>query len=389
MLRRVTTIGVLVVLVVSLSFASYGSSQPYDSIEDISHPYAFSVVRWETEWLLQMGPSLGDQTDVRGLPDGGVGLVLDYFSDNASQGDTSPAGQSSTSSALHHVQAVMSSQVTHVLRAQGIYITVPPFVRAVFPPVNFELSDMPRLLIISPRERIGLYRTVVLSPYLTMTEIEKIEASVEKLGFSALIEGLGGLSLYPSIVPADYTLEATLEIIVHEWFHQYLFFTPLGKAYYSNYDMTTVNETVAEVAGRELGSLVYDTYYDGMAAGASFSAIAQGTSSENSFSFNDEMRTTRITVDTLLAQGRVDEAETYMRERRDYFSQHGYNIRKLNQAYFAFHGTYAASDPGTTSPIGQQVDYVRKSSSSLADFVQKVSRLSSVEALSRLVPARE
>jgi len=53
------------------------------------------------------------------------------------------------------------------------------------------------------------------------------------------------------------------------------------------------------------------------------------------------MRETRIRVDKLLAQGRIEEAEAYMEERRQEFVAHGYYIRKLNQAYFAFHGAYA------------------------------------------------
>ena len=42
-----------------------------------------------------------------------------------------------------------------------------------------------------------------------------------------------------------------------------------------------------------------------------------------------------------------------MEERRLLMVEHGYPIRVLNQAYFAFHGAYAES-PASSSPIGAQ-----------------------------------
>ena len=53
------------------------------------------------------------------------------------------------------------------------------------------------------------------------------------------------------------------------------------------------------------------------------------------FDFRAFMRDTRGRTEQLLAAGQVDTAEAYMRARRDELQQHGYVIRKLNQAYFA------------------------------------------------------
>jgi hypothetical protein len=61
-----------------------------------------------------------------------------------------------------------------------------------------------------------------------------------------------------------------------------------------------------------------------------------------------------------------------MEERRQLFIANGYPIRKLNQAYFAFHGTYAAS-AASISPIGDQVQKLRDNSDSLSDFLRTVS----------------
>ena len=63
------------------------------------------------------------------------------------------------------------------------------------------------------------------------------------------------------------------------------------------------------------------------------------------------MRALRQQVQDLLAAGKVDEAEALMEQKREEFATHGYFIRKLNQAYFAFYGFYATG-PGSIDPIG-------------------------------------
>jgi len=63
------------------------------------------------------------------------------------------------------------------------------------------------------------------------------------------------------------------------------------------------------------------------------------------------MRNIRRNVDAYLEQGQIDQAEKYMIEQQQFLSANGYYIRKLNQAYFAFHGNYADS-PTSVNPIG-------------------------------------
>ncbi len=67
-----------------------------------------------------------------------------------------------------------------------------------------------------------------------------------------------------------------------------------------------------------------------------------------------------------------------MEQRRKLFQQNGIFIRKLNQAYFAFHGTYADS-PSSISPIGEQVKELRSLTDNLSDFLNIVSDISSYE----------
>jgi hypothetical protein len=67
-----------------------------------------------------------------------------------------------------------------------------------------------------------------------------------------------------------------------------------------------------------------------------------------------------------------------MDRRRLQFVDNGYNIRKLNQAYFAFHGTYADS-AASVSPIGDQVQEYRNLSPGLGSFVSRISSFGSYE----------
>ena len=97
---------------------------------------------------------------------------------------------------------------------------------------------------------------------------------------------------------------------------------------------------------------------------------------DDGFDFNEEMQRTRLRVDELLEEGKIEEAEAYMEERRLVFEEHGFHIRKLNQAYFAFHGTYADS-PSSVSPIGDQLHEMHELVPDLGDFIDIVSGMSS------------
>jgi hypothetical protein len=216
--------------------------------------------------------------------------------------------------------------------------------------------------------------------------MEAIESKVEALGYSALVVPLGGIATYPSYVTNGGDLKFTIITIVHEWLHQYLAFTPLGFRYVldragirPNYDIATINETVVSIIAGEIGSEVYAEYNPGAAA-ENNTAPPPATG----FDFNKVMRETRLAVDRYLAAGEIDRAEQYMEQQRQYLADNGYYIRKLNQAYFAFYGTYADS-PTSVSPIGADLKTLRAASPSLKDFLDTVSQMTSVDELKQAV----
>jgi hypothetical protein len=181
------------------------------------------------------------------------------------------------------------------------------------------------------------------------------------------------------------------EVIAHEWVHNYLTLHPLGFSYMNSPELRTMNETVASIAGKELGRKVVAEYYPEYLPPEALTATPvddQGQPvSPPPFDFNTEMRQTRVKVDGLLAQGKIQEAESYMEARRVFLWDNGYHIRKLNQAYFAFYGAYADQPGGAAGedPVGTAVRLLREKSSSLADFIRQIAWMWNFEQLKSAV----
>ena len=80
----------------------------------------------------------------------------------------------------------------------------------------------------------------------------------------------------------------------------------------------------------------------------------------------------------------MEEAERLMSEKRDEFQSKGVYIRRINQAYFAFHGSYADT-PGSIDPIGPKLQSLRDRAGSAARFVRLARGISSESDLDRLL----
>ena len=219
---------------------------------------------------------------------------------------------------------------------------------------------------------------------LTSEQKADIEEDVGSLeNYSVIVENLGGVAVYPSVVSERLEIRSSLVVAAHEWLHHWFFFKTLGQQFWASNEMTTLNETVATVAGEEIGQLVYSRINQAMDDGFSSSAASVSeTSTNQSFDFDTVMRETRKQVGALLSNGKIEEAEDYMDQRVPLFRENGYYIRKLNQAYFAFHDMYATS-PASASPIGEQVKLMRSETSSLQEFLRSVSKFKDYEEFVR------
>ena len=257
-----------------------------------------------------------------------------------------------------------------------------------FPPVDFRLEPSPRALIVSPRDRIEIVEATLLDPGIPEEEMDALERRIlEEEDLSAIVAGTGGVATFPAVINARYSLQTTLRIAAHEWMHHYLFFHPLGQRYGKNTEMTSINETVASIFGDELGDLVFREYEAAANVPVSLYTFPQSPAQQDPFDFRQEMRETRLTVEDMLSEGRIEEAEAYMEERRLLMAENGYYIRKLNQAYFAFHGNYGDS-PASVSPLFGQLTMLREASPTLGDFIRDMAAVSSQEEFLELFEAK-
>jgi hypothetical protein len=284
------------------------------------------------------------------------------------------------------VESILQEQVSSVLAEAGLGAG-----GKIFPPVSFEFTQLPLALIVSPRDEIRQEANIPLIPSLTLDEKIALENEVANhLDVSTLVVNIGGIGIYPTMVLESTSIRWVVQTIVHEWTHNYLTLRPLGLNYETSPELRTMNETVASLIGNELGDQVLGQYYPEFAPPEETAPSETSTPPTNeppAFDFQAEMHETRIKVDDLLAKGLVEQAETYMEERRQVFWENGYHIRKLNQAYFAFYGAYAESPQGPAGedPVGDAVRKFWDQLDSPVEFLFRMSWMSSFSNLQKAV----
>ena len=290
-------------------------------------------------------------------------------------------------------EAILQDQISSVVSEIGLSLGGQPV-----PPVLYHSTPLPLMLIVSPRDVIRLDHSIALSPDLTLDHQVELEERVDNaLDVSSLVEQIGGIGLYPTMVVQSSDLDWLSEVVAHEWIHNYLTLRPLGISYLNSPELRVMNETGASIAGKEIGRAVLERFYPELVPPPPQPTPTPPQPGETpkpveppAFDFRKEMQITRQTVDQMLADGKIEEAEQYMEGRRKVFWENGYRwLRKLNQAYFAFHGAYA-DEPGgaagvTEDPVGAAVRALRAQSASLADFINRISWMTSFDELQRAV----
>ena len=330
-------------------------------LNSIVQPYRFSIAWWE---LFNAPAKITKMKGFETNTGNASATVEEYFST-----------VERTQSAQDTVERILEEQIKQTLTAENV---------TGFPPVNFKLFTLPRLLIISPRDRIESTREIFLDPQLSLQQIQGIEKRADDLGVSSLVVEIGGFGgAYPSMVSNDSSLRFTIDAAVEEWAHQYLAFKPLGFRYFMdltgiqrNYEIATINEAVAGMVSEEIGAALRRQYYE-----AQNEQVAPDYSD-----FYREMRNIRLAVDDYLAKGEINAAEQFMEQKREELAAKGYHIRRLNQAYFAWHGTYA-NQPGSVSPIGSELKELRSKCTSVKQFLDIVSEMTSEQDLKNRLAA--
>lgn len=404
MKKAVLTLGVIL-LMLGLGGTGCTTTPDFDqNLRAIMKPYDFSTIAWEIKTVPHelnqlIFSRLGKSTDEVQLVTSHFAVVkqirvlraqIQAINQGSLSGDLAPLKEELAEleeqelANQDKVERILEKQIKAVLAEQGIFNPLDSYLRIKInlPPLNFRLEKPPHLLVVSPRDRIESIREITLKQDISLEEMTTIENEVDKLGVSSLVVELGGLgATYPSFVTNEASLSFTIDTACEEWLHQYLFLRPLGLLYAldltglaPNYEIATINETVASMASKEIGSLIYEKYY------SQYQNTPQPSQEDSGFDFNREMRDIRRQVDQYLAQGETDPAEDFMEQKRQYLADNGYYIRKLNQAYFAFYGTYADS-PTSISPIGSELEELREQSASLKDFLNRAATITSRQHL--------
>lgn len=405
----------VMVIVVAVALLVVGSSvesvNPLDGLRRYTRAVEFDFVEWELSALFNKAVSASLKLERFLEVDQQVEVVQTWQADTeqvitleqdllSAQNDSSPdrdklvmAAKSALDQkkAEHNrlaklAEAVLQNQAEVILARAGFGLG-----GQILPPVLYQVSDLPLNLIISPRTEIKNKLSISLDAGLDTVEKDQIETGIYRdYDLSALVEPVGGLGAYPTMVMRTTNLNWLTETIAHEWIHNYLTFFPLGIRYYLNDQMRTINETTASLAGKEIGLDMIIAYYPERTPRyyqpmpMFTTVLAEGAEMLNPFNFRAEMHETRVRVDALLTQGQVDQAESYMEARRNFFWENGYRLRKINQAYFAFYGSYNDTPGGGASgedPVGPAVRELRARFTRLNEFLEQIRFISSFDQL--------
>lgn len=281
-------------------------------------------------------------------------------------------------------EAIVQDQVAAVLADERFTL-----LGQTFPPVLMNMTPVPSILIVSPRDRIDRLEGIPLVHGLDVAAFAEMETAVyENLDLSALVVPIGGLGVYPAMIMETSSINWLAEVTAHEWAHHWLTPYPVSLNYLTDPQIRTINETAASILGVEVGRRVIERFYPEYVPPQPAESDSGGTAfpaDPPAFDFRAEMGKTRVRVDELLAEGEIEAAEAYMEARRAFFWENGYRIRKLNQAYFAFYGAYA-DEPGATGgdPIGPMLVAIRENSPSLKSFMQAITEIGDFGDLEQL-----
>jgi len=287
-------------------------------------------------------------------------------------------------------ESIIQNQLSKVISDEWLSVGGQPF-----PPVLYHVTPLPRALVVSPRDTIRQDANIAIRPEITINEQTALEADVDQaLDVSSLVVRIGGIGLYPTMVMETNNINWLAEVVSHEWTHNFLTLRPLGASYGASPELRIINETVANLVEKELGGALIQEFYPEFVPPP---PVPRDEGDDDQapdppkFDFRAEMHGTRVKTDEFLTEGKIVEAETYMESRRQFFWENGYRLRKLNQAYFAFYGAYA-DEPGgaagvTEDPIGDAVRKLRAQSPSLADFLNQISWMWTLEQLMDAVDA--
>lgn len=417
-MRRAVRRVIVVVLLAIVLLAGTGRAGPVSPVAQATASYERDLVRWEATHFLDKWWHLATRAILPRTPSTASARaegVTEFFALAAAQHQrqqaleqaiaAAPSAATAAQASAQTLQEISTARSRQLVLQPGVEQTLESVIAAAadelglarragslrWPPVDFTFEPNGLLLVRSPRHEVRRLPDTLLRADVDLLSQQTLERDVEAgaPGTTALVVRIGGVATYPAQVSPNVDLHDTLILASHEWLHHHLFFTALGQRWGAGGALTSINETVANIAGEELGDRAYERFTGRPVDRPPWRPPAPFAPAEPEpgvFDFRREMRGTRLRLDELLALGRTAEAETYLEERRQRFVAEGHALRRLSTAYFAFHGTYGDSPASGASPIEPQLRAVRAGAGSLQEFLRRVGRITDaarLEAMAR------
>ena len=146
-------------------------------------------------------------------------------------------------------ESIIQQMVTEVLVEMGFTTGGQPV-----PPVLYHSSPLPWALIVSPRGEIRQDANIQLRVEYSLDERIALEEQVAAgLDVSTLVVPVGGIGVYPTMVLETWYLPRLVEVVAHEWIHNYLTLRPLGMRYGKT---PALRQTLAEATGVPLETIL-------------------------------------------------------------------------------------------------------------------------------------
>ena len=361
---------VIVALFAASTLRAQSSSGLDDLLGDATETHRFSLLKYElthlpNRWLTNVAGWVDE-------PEFDEDAILERWFESWDERDRKAA------------ELLLERRLSRAVSELELDSPLPLFgrVRVVWPPIDVDLSEPLHVLAVSPRDEVRMVRSVLLTSDVQREDYKRIESVVEAdQRWSAWVGRVGGVALYPASVVSSRDYLSTLQIMAHEWTHHHLGFYPLGLAYGRGSDMRTINETVADIVGDQLGVFAAELPGYDVASEAERDPEPDAIRAET----DPILRQLRLDVDALLAEGKIGDAERRMEEVRLELIDLGRPFRRINQAFLAFRGGYGAS-PSSASQWGDRLIEFRSSTDSLDQFLEAVREIGSSEEADALLP---
>ena len=168
-------------------------------------------------------------------------------------------------------------------------------------------TKRPALLVVSRRDSLEIVKYEGLGDNISETEKRALEKKFEDKGYSAYIFTAAGVATKPIRSDENTAPNKLLKILGHETAHHYFFGKPLGKNYGESAECHAINETSAEIVGEELGAYCSSKILRN--SPTMQSVITGGTK------WMERLGETTRHVEKLLSEGKLEQAETYMKKK--------------------------------------------------------------------------